>query len=50
MCRRWSQWQVKVMYWSTMMVTYRLLGGVSWDNYVTMDDRTLTTVVMAGKP
>ena len=34
---------MKVMDWSTLMVTYRLLGGVSWDNYVTTDDRTLTT-------
>ena len=24
------------------MVTYRLLGGVSWDNYITTDDGTLT--------
>ena len=41
--RGWSQWQMKVMDWSTLMVTYRLLGRVSWDDYITRDDRTLTT-------
>ena len=34
---------MKVMDWSTLIVTYRLLGGVSWDYYVTTDDRALTT-------
>ena len=33
LCRRWSQWQMKVMDWSTLMVTYWLLGDVSWDDH-----------------